>query len=48
MRERSWPYVVSVFENTPKNLVVQGRAQLKHNNHMVKVGAKTTCLHFNP
>ena len=30
-----------------KNLVIQGRAQLEHNSHIVKVGAKATCLHFN-
>ena len=31
-------YIVSVFENTPKNLVVQGRVQLEHSSHIVKVG----------
>ena len=32
----------SVFENTPKKLVVQGRMQLE------QVGVEATCLHFNP
>ena len=36
-KERCWRYVVSVFENTPKNLVVQGRAQLENSSHIVKV-----------
>ena len=47
-RERCWRYVVSVFENTPKNLVVQGRAQLEHSSHIVKVGVEATSLRFNP
>ena len=47
-RERCWHYVVSVFENTPKHLVVQGRMQLEHSSHIVKVGVEATCLHFNP
>ena len=46
-RERCWHYVVSVFENTPKHLVVQGRMQLEHSSHIVKVGVEATCLHFN-
>ena len=28
--------------------MVQGRAQLKHNGHIVMVGVEATCLHFNP
>ena len=36
-RECCWYYVVSSFENIPKNLVVQGRVQLEHSSHMVKV-----------
>ena len=35
-------YVVSVFENTPKNLVFQGRAQLEHSSHIVKVAVEAT------
>ena len=46
-RERCWRYVVSVFENTPKHLVVQGRMQLEHSSHIIKVSVKATCLHFN-
>ena len=34
--------VVSVFENIPKNLVVQGTAQLEHSSHIVKVGVEAT------
>ena len=47
-RERCWHYIVSVFENTPKNLMVQGSAQLEHSSHIVKVGVETTGLHLNP
>ena len=36
-RECCWHYVVSAFENIPKNLVVQGRVQLEHSSHIVKV-----------
>ena len=36
-RECCWHYVVSAFENIPKNVVVQGRVQLEHRSHMVKV-----------
>ena len=46
--ECCWSYVESVFENTPKNLVVQGRVQLEHSNHRVQVGVEATCPHFNP
>ena len=31
------------FENTTKNLVVQGRVQLEHSSHMVKVSVEATC-----
>ena len=46
-RERSWGYL-SVYENTIKKfpqlyLAVQGRAQLEHSSHIVKVGVETTC-----
>ena len=52
-RERCWGYV-STYENTPKSyhisplivaatLVVQGRAQLEHSSHIVKVGVEATC-----
>ena len=47
-RERCRPYVVSVFENTLKNLVTPGRAQLERSIHKVQVGVEATCLHFNP
>ena len=46
-RERCWSYILSVFENTPQNLVVRGRAQLEHSSHIVKVGVESTCLHLN-
>ena len=42
-REHWWSYIVSVFENTPKNWVVQGRAQLEHSSHKIMVGVKATC-----
>ena len=29
-------------------LVVQGKAQFEHSNHIVKVDVETTCLHFKP
>ena len=47
-RGHYWNYVVSAFENTPKNLVVHGRAQLEYSSHIVKVGIEATSLHFNP
>ena len=28
--------------------MVQRRAKLEHNSHIVKVHVKATCLHFNP
>ena len=42
-REHCWSYVVSAFENTTKNLVIQGRVQLEHSSHIVKVGVEATC-----
>ena len=50
---------LSTYENTPKSyhisplivaatLVVQGRAQLEHSSHIVKVLVKATCYHFKP
>ena len=43
-RQHCCSYIVSVFEITPKNLVIQGRAQLlHHSSHRVKVGVETTC-----
>ena len=41
-RERCWSYIVSLFENTPKILVVQGRVQLEYSSHIVKVGVEAT------
>ena len=35
-REHCWSYIVSAFENRTKNLVVQGRVQLKPSSHIVK------------
>ena len=35
--------IVSAFENTAKNLVVQGRVQLEDSSHIVKVGVEATC-----
>ena len=34
-RQHCWRYIVSVSDNTPKKLVVQRRAQLEHNSHIV-------------
>ena len=48
MRECCWNYIVSVSQNAPKNLVVQGGMQLGHSSHIVRVSVKTTCWHFNP
>ena len=36
-KEHCCSYVVSAFENTNKNLVVQGRVQLEHSSDIVKV-----------
>ena len=46
-REHRWSYVLSAFKNTTKNVAVQGRVQLEHSSHIVKVGVKATCSHFN-
>ena len=32
-----------VFEITPKHLAVEGRTQLKHSSHIIKVGVEATC-----
>ena len=42
-KEHCWSYVVSAFDNTTKNLVVQGRVQLEHSSHIVKVDVEATC-----
>ena len=42
-KEHCWSYVVSAFENTTKISVVQGRVQLEHSSHIVKVSVKATC-----
>ena len=47
-REPCWSYIVSVLDNTPKNLVVTGKVQLEHISHIVKVGVKVTCWLFSP
>ena len=41
-REHCWGYV-SIYENTPGNLVVQRRVQLKCNSHIAKVRVEATC-----
>ena len=41
-------YVVSVFENTSKNLEVQRRVQLEYSIHIVMVRVDATWSHFNP
>ena len=41
-RQRCWGYVVSVFENTSTNVVVQRRAKLEHSSYMVKAGVEAT------
>ena len=35
--------VYSIAQNTPQNLVVQGRVQLEHSSHIVRVGVEATC-----
>ena len=47
-RDCCWHDVVSVFENTPTNLMVQRRVQLEHSSHIPTVGVGATCLHFGP
>ena len=46
-REHCWGYI-SIYKNTLKKLlqlflVVQGRAQLEHSSHIVKVGVEARC-----
>ena len=43
MSECCWSYLVSVFEITLENLVVQGMVQLEHVSHIVMVGVEATC-----
>ena len=38
-----WSYIVSAFENTARNLVVQGRVQLEHSSHIIKISVEVTC-----
>ena len=45
-RKRCWSYIVSAFENTPKNLVLQEIMSFEHSNCIVKVSVKATCYHF--
>ena len=40
-REYCGGYIVSVFENIPQNLVVQGRVQLENISH-IKIGVEAT------
>ena len=47
-RDCCWSHAVSVFKNTPKNVVVQAKVQLEHSSHMVWVSVEATCLHVNP
>ena len=47
-REHCWRYIVSVFENTLKNLVTKRRAQLECSIHNFQVVVEATCLYFNP
>ena len=42
-REQCGSYIVSVFENIPKYLLVQGRVQLEHISH-IKIGVKATYI----
>ena len=42
-REHCGSYIVSVFENIPKNLLVQGRVQLEHISH-IKIGVEATYI----
>ena len=46
-REHCWGYA-SIYKNAPKKfpqlyLMIQGRAQLEHSSHIVKVGVEATC-----
>ena len=40
-RKHCESYIVSVFENIPQNLLVQGRVQLEHISH-IKIGVQAT------
>ena len=42
-REHCGSYIVYVFENIPKNLLVQGRVQLEHISH-IEIGVKATYI----
>ena len=42
-REHCGSYIVSVFENIPQNLLVQGRVQLEHISH-IKIGVEATSI----
>ena len=42
-REHRGSYIVSVFENIPKNLLVQGRVQLEHISY-IKIGVEATYI----
>ena len=50
---QSRKYIWKVATSSPKKLlqfylVGQGRAQLEHSSHIVKVGVEATCWHFKP
>ena len=46
--EHCGSYIVSVVQNIPKNLLVQGRVQLERISH-IKIGVKATYTKtFNP
>ena len=47
-RKDCWSYVVSAYENTTKNLVVQEKVKLEHSSQIVKVDVEATCWYFNP
>ena len=47
-RDRCLRYIAFVFVKIPKNLLVQGRAQLERISTIVKVNVEGTCLPFNP
>ena len=42
-RQHCGSYIVSVFENIPKNLLVQGRVQLEHISHIM-IGVEATYI----
>ena len=43
VEERALLELRSICLNTTKYLVVQGRVQLEHSSHIVKVGVEATC-----